>query len=150
WSKTRISALRECRRKFLFSAPLDASLSADIQNEAARLKKLRNRYLWGGSVLHDSIGLVLKKLRQGSALPSADELIHETRERMREEFKSSRAGLKAASRLFEHEYQVTLNPEKWQEHWQDLERSLRWFMASSWLARLQTLGPECWKAVDEV
>lgn len=115
-------------------------------------------------MVHDIVGDVLKAVRQNQPAPEVEALIEKTKERMRDEFRISHKGpaaltslpetsllpQKFASRLFEHEYRIQLNPELWKKQWDAVERSLRWFMGSRWLARFQEVGPETWKVVDEV
>ena len=164
WSKSQVSSFRECLRKgFLssrFNLALEGEGSSPLQIQAARLKKLKNRHLWTGSVIHKSVGDIIKTLRQGGALLSPEEIIQQTKEVMRAEFKNSKdqtpseeqlfAERLFAERLFEHEYGLSINPQVWQDHWNTVEKSLRWFLSSRWLERLKELGPEVWKAVDEV
>lgn len=138
WSKSKTAALRECRRKFHFLQTASDS----------PLKKLKNRHLWTGSFIHQTIGDLLKLIRQGSPLPSPAELIEAAKLKMREEFRLSKAG--EGPRLFEHEYDLRLHPQIWRSHWDSVERSLHWFFSSKWLARLKELPPEAWKAVDEL
>ena len=147
WSKSRVSALAECRRKLRFST--DKSLAADP--DVQQLRKIKNRHLWVGGIVHDRIAEILKMVRQGEAVPATDGFILQTRERMRKEFKLSKENADAsAGRLFEHVYDRQIEAAVWQRHWSSVEKSLHWFLASNWLKRFSALGPECWKAVDEI
>src|SRR5262245_29371855 len=106
WSKSQAGTLRECKRKYYFhraTPPSDDSRS-QLWNDILRLKQLKNRFLWAGSVVHETIGGLLKDLRQGQPLASTSQIIHSTQERMREEFKSSLKDPLSSSRFFEHEY----------------------------------------------
>ncbi len=137
WSRTKVSALRECRRKFHFTSSPDNPL-----------KKIKNRYLWSGAFAHDTIGDLIKLVRQEAELPAAPEIIEAAKIKMREQFRVSKTG--EGARLFEHEYNVAVDPAVWRNHWDTVERSLQWFLSSKWLERFKTLGPEAWKAVDEL
>ncbi len=143
WSKSRAALWKECRRKFFFTTQSSAAAE-----ETARLKKLTNRYLWSGSSVHEAIGRLLQGVRQGEPCPAVDEIVHETRRAMREEFKASQ-GDGGPFRLFEHEYGTRLAPFAWQQQWGSVEKSLRWFLGSDWFRRLKLIPPEGWKAVDE-
>lgn len=149
WSKSQMSALRECRRKLMLvksaGAPADDARLAPVPT----LKKVRNRHLWSGSLVHETIGEVLKTVRQGEPIPDEEKTIDALRTRMREEFRASKEGRSPAP-LFEHKFNAPVPPEAWKKQWEAVERSVRWFFKSSWLRRLAALGPECWKAVDEV
>jgi CRISPR/Cas system-associated exonuclease Cas4 (RecB family) len=139
WSKSQMSALRECHRKLVLTKSPSAS----------SLKKIRNRYLWSGSLVHETVGDVLKSVRQGEAVPEEESVINRLRDRMREEFRASKEG-RSESPLFEHKFHASVGPEAWRKQWDSVERSVRWFLNSNWVKRLAALGPECWKAVDEV
>jgi len=148
WSKSQVSALRECRRKFIFQTAGDKSGDARLSPVRA-LKKVKNRHLWSGSLVHETIGDVLRSVRQGEAVPDEETVIAKARDRMRAEFKASKDGT-AESPLFEHKFNQAVPADAWKRQWESVERSLRWFLRSTWVKRLATLGPECWKAVDEV
>src|SRR5437016_6326603 len=92
WSKTQVASLTECSRKFLFNSRLFAAAADHPAAGAAALKKIKNRHLWAGGIVHETVGEVLKNVRQGSPIPPDDELVARVRERMRAEFKSSRDG----------------------------------------------------------
>jgi hypothetical protein len=144
WSKSKMAALRECRRKLRFIG------IKSKDDPAAALKNLKNRHLWTGTVVHEAVGEMLKTVRQGAPLPTEEEVILHVKTRMRDQFKNSKDANGDGSRLFEHAYQLPIAPPVWQGHWATVEKSLRWFLSSTWLKRLKTLGPECWKTVDEV
>lgn len=137
WSRTKVGALRECRRKFHF-----------LQADDVPLKKLKNRYLWSGAFVHDTVGEWLKNIRQETELAADSELIETAKAKMREQFKLSKSG--EGQRLFEHEYNLPVDPSVWKSQWESVERSLQWFLSSKWLARFKSLSPESWKAVDEL
>jgi hypothetical protein len=151
WSKSQVAALGDCVRKFALQSKAGRDAMQDpVYERATQLKKLKNRHLWAGSFLHEALGALLARLRQGEALPGADMFIEEQKNKMRDQFKRSREGNTAFGRLYEHEYAVAVDPEVWKQHWGNVESALRWFVASKWAARLAQLGPESWKAVDEI
>ena len=153
WSKTQIAALGDCVRKFALQSKAARDAMVDpVYQRATELKKLKNRHLWTGSFLHDAIGDLLKRLRQGEPAPSVDVFVEEQKNKMREQFRLSRDGSRDARPSFvrEHEYKIsTSEAEVWKNHWTSVETALRWFLSSKWAARLSQLGPENWKAVDE-
>jgi len=140
WSKSQFRTFTECQRKWFLSS----------QPEYQKLKKLKNRFIWSGSIVHESVAQLLFLIRQEEPVPSADEWIHQVKLKMREEFKNSSLGIEPTPRLFEHEYGLKIPPESWQKQWAVVENSLRWFLKSKWIERIKTLGPEAWKALDEV
>ncbi len=140
WSKSQMAALRECRRKYFFNQTA----------QHPELKNLKNRFLWTGSIVHETVGQLLKELRQGQSPVPVDQVVNTVKERMRGEFKASLQPTSPSMRLFEHEYKRSLSQETWLAQWNTVEQSIRRFMSSAWFDRLSKIGPECWKAVDEV
>ena len=73
--------------------------------------------MWGGRVVHDAIEMVLHAFAEGRDLP-VEPFIADVVERMRGEWRSSKAGRYRESpktvALFEHEYAIDLKPEVWQ------------------------------------
>lgn len=135
WARSAMAEFHECDRKLF--------LSRVSQNEeAAQLKKIKNRYLWSGAMVHDVIGDVIKSMRQGSPIKKVEDVISEARTQMRDEFKNGQ--------LFEQIYNHNLPNEMWKQNWHRVEKSLTWFFGSPWFKRLQEMGPEAWKAVNEV
>jgi len=152
WSKSQVSAFHDCLRKGYFSLPPKKLLAAGFPvpwlPEAERLKKLRNRHLWSSSVLHESIGGVIKDMRRGVETIALSDAIHQARERMRNDFKLSRD--EQVATLFEHHYNAPLDSDVWKRLWSTVEGGLTWFYNSLWFSRLQRLRPEAWKVVDEL
>lgn len=144
WSKSRNALLKECRRKLVFST------LAEPGTEARRLKRLKGRHLWSGGLVHEVVGNFLKTVRQAGELPSEEDCLAGVKERMRNEFRASKSGAADGPRLFEHEYGTVVEADVWRGHWENVEKSLRWFFRSRWLERLKAVGPESWKAVDEL
>lgn len=156
WSKSQFTALKECSRKFFFSTYAkrpemsDNAAQNPVLTEISYLKRMSNRHLWTGSVIHKSFGRILKAISQGTPLLNPDVFIQNVKEDMRNEYKSSAQAKEGNFRLFEHEYGHALPPETWQRQWSLIERSLNWFLNSAWLERFKALGPESWKAIDQI
>jgi len=154
WSKSLISAFKECQRKYAFSKITRLTKPENENNqfldEVTKLKKLKNRHLWTGSLIHQTVGNILKQLRQGDTIPPESAIIEEVRQKMREEYKASRDGTSPETQLFEHAYDLPVPKEAWAQHWVNVETSLRWFFQSNWYKKLKTLEPHNWKAIDEV
>lgn len=154
WSKSQASAFRECRRKGVLSNGHALNAADNNQNpliqEAQRLKRLKNRHLWAGSLVHDTMGQLLKMMSQGVTLPAEEFFVGDVRKKMRDEYKNSQQNPGMDGRLFEHEYSISVPPEMWRRHWETVETSIRGFYHSAWMKRMRDLGPESWKAVNEV
>lgn len=148
WSKTQVAALRECGRKYALMRRAVAERGDDASRTRS-LSSLKNRHLWAGALLHESVGDLIKTVRMGEPPEPEEAILDKARARMRDEFVSSKDG-SGSSRLFEHAYALRVERGEWKRKWESVERGLRWFSGSPWLARLRKLGPESWKAVDEV
>lgn len=150
WSKSQIGTFQECARKHAFSRWEPGENEDRLQQEARRLKNLSNRFLWPGAIVHEELGRILRLLRQGQPVPPLNDLLDERRTKMREMFQESRANPDARLRLFEHEYNVNVPKEAWSSTWSLVEDCLSRFYRSAWFERLKSVGPESWKAVDEI
>jgi len=121
WSTNRSSMFHECKRKYYlnyygFWGGWEPS-SEDRVRQIYVLKKLQNRYMWLGTVVHESIERVLKHLRSGREL-DRDEVVRDMVNRMREDFETSREGKyqldpKNTVGLTEHEYDESIEDEEW-------------------------------------
>ena len=149
WSKSREGTFDECKRKYFLHYygswnGWDRSAPERTRN-IYMLKQLQTRALWSGSVVHDHIKNLLFQLRNGSDCPSVDEAIDKTLALMRADFKSSReANYRKKPKtlgLFEHEYEINVAKEKWQENAEHVKNCLRTFYSSEALERIKALDP---------
>ncbi len=151
WSRSRDHTFQECRRKYYYHYyGAWGGWEADAPAEVRRLyvlKQLASRQQWAGRVVHDAIELALHGLREGRRVP-VEAFIADVIERMRAEWRSSRAGRYRDNPrtlgLFEHEYQVDLRPEAWQALRENVATCLRNFFQLPLLARIQGTSPEHW------
>jgi len=125
WSASRHDTFATCRRRYYYS--YYASLEDD---EVRRLKKLSALPMWAGSVVHDTIESFL---RTNDALPSPEEqeafirsVVHSG---MLTDWQESEAG-ERSFRLFEHEYEVPVEPEDKRLAVNTVMRSLKHFFRS--------------------
>jgi hypothetical protein len=151
WSRSRDGAFQECRRKYYYHyygawGGWDATAPEEIRRLYI-LKQLSSRQQWAGRVVHDSIELALHGLREGRTMP-VEPFIADVVERMRGEWRSSRAGRYRDNpktvALFEHEYRVELKPEAWQALSQNVATCLRNFFRLPLLAEVLKTSPEHW------
>lgn len=145
WSVSRHDCFATCRRRYFYSyyaAPDDA--------EIQRLKRLSALPLWAGSVVHETIEKVLKSYDR---LPTdveqealARSAVHS---QMLGEWRESEAG-SLRFRLFEHEYQVPVDPEDKKIAVGTVMRSLRNFFKSETLRQAFAAGRERWLTVEDL
>jgi CRISPR/Cas system-associated exonuclease Cas4 (RecB family) len=145
WSASRHDTFATCRRRYYYS--YYASLEDE---EVRRLKKLSALPLWAGSVVHDTIESFL---RANDGLPSPDDqeafvrsVVHSG---MVSDWRESEAG-SLRFRLFEHEYEVPVEPEDKRIAVNTVMRSLRNFFRSETLGHALAAGRSRWLALEDL
>ncbi|HSF05391.1 MAG TPA: PD-(D/E)XK nuclease family protein [Methylomirabilota bacterium] len=151
WSRSRDGAFQECRRKYYYHYyGAWGGWEPGVPEELRRLyvlKQLMSRQQWAGRVVHDAIELALHGLRDGRTVP-VEPFIADVIERMRGDWRSSRAGRYRENpktvALFEHEYRLELSREAWQALSQNVAACLRNFFRLPLLADIRRTSPEHW------
>jgi hypothetical protein len=156
WSTNRSNLFRECKRKYYLNyygywEGWDSSSDERVQ-QIYLLKKLQNRHMWIGTLVHESIERVLKYLRSDRVLEE-DEVVDQMVNRMREEFDDSRRGKyrldpKNTLGLTEHEYGEQIDDPEWVRIREKGVRCLRNFFSSDTYRFLRSSAPEEWLAVE--
>lgn len=116
------------------------------------LNKLKSRYMWAGTAVHDSVSDILGKVRLG--LPCEPEkILNSTREKMRSDFRSSRDGEYWSNpktcALFEHEYDIDITQEQWKGMWEQVERCIRNFYESDIFSEIRAMDASSWLPIEE-
>jgi hypothetical protein len=151
WSRSRDGTFQECRRKYFYQYYGSwGGWEAGAPEEVRRLyvlKQLTSRQQWAGRVVHDAIELALHGMSDGRTIP-VEPFIADLIERMRAEWKASRAGRyrdnpKTAA-LFEHEYGIDVPREAWRALSQNVATCLRNFFRLPLLAEIRKTPPEHW------
>ncbi|MBI3636282.1 MAG: PD-(D/E)XK nuclease family protein [Candidatus Rokubacteria bacterium] len=111
------------------------------------LKQLSSRQQWAGRVVHDAIEMALHVMRAGRDVP-VDPFVTDVVERMRAEWKSSKAAVyhdrPKTTALFEHEYHVELKKEVWEAMRDNVRVCLRNFFRLDLLKAIRRTPPEHW------
>jgi hypothetical protein len=124
WSHSRRNTFEECSRKYFYhyygswegwswNAP-------QRQKELYLHKKLVNRWMWMGTVVHKAVEYLLKQHREGEELESLEYYLDLITKRMRKDYSGSISG-KYPSRpskivgLFEHHYAESIESSVWKE-----------------------------------
>ncbi len=151
WSRSRDNAFQECKRRYYYHyygawGGWDAAAPEEVRRLYV-LKQLASRQQWAGRVVHDAIEMALHAFAQGRDIP-VEPFIADVIERMRGEWRSSRAGhyrdTPKSTALFEHEYRVELQPEAWQALSRNVAACLRNFFHLPLTAEIRTTVPEHW------
>ena len=151
WSRSRNATFEDCRRKYFYHyygawGGWEHDAAADVRRLYI-LKQLASRQMWAGRVVHDAIEMALHVYREGRDVP-VEPFIADVVERMRGEWRSSRAGRYRESpktlALFEHEYALDLKPEVWQALSRNVVTCLRNFFRLPLLEAVRKTTPEHW------
>jgi hypothetical protein len=151
WSRSRDAAFHECRRKYFYQYYGSwGGWEATAPEETRRLyvlKQLASRQMWAGRTVHEAIEMALLAFRDGRDIP-VEPFIADVIERMRGEWRQSRAGhyrtAPKTTALFEHEYRVELKPEVWQALSRGVATCLRNFFRLPLLATIRRTAAEHW------
>jgi CRISPR/Cas system-associated exonuclease Cas4 (RecB family) len=145
WSLSRHDTFATCRRRYFYSY-----YASQDDPEILRLKKLSALPMWAGSVVHETIEALLKTR---DTMPSPDEqeaLIRAAvHGQMLTDWRESEAG-SVRFRLFEHEYEVPVEPDDKKIVVGTVMRSLRNFFKSPILAEAFAAGRERWLSVEDL
>jgi len=151
WSRSRDNAFQECKRKYFYHyygawGGWDAAAPQEVRRLYI-LKQLASRQQWAGRAVHDAIEMALHAFAHGRDIP-VEPFIADVIERMRGEWRSSKAGRyrenPKSTALFEHEYRVELAPEAWQALSRNVGACLRNFFRLPLLAEIRKTTPEHW------
>lgn len=143
----------ECRRLYWFQAyggwnGWKAQAPARTR-EVYVLSKIKSRWMWAGEVVHGAVAEILQAYRAGAEAPTID-----LRNRMREQFKSSRdrvyrqPKMAKTCALFEHEYEIQV--DDWPAVAEHAEHCLAAFQKSPLHNELKALPPEDWLGIEDL
>ncbi len=158
WSKSRHEKLSSCARAYYFHYYRSWGGWEPFATQSVRqlyvLKKLSNRFTWGGSIVHAAVRGALMATKNGRTLDPA-RVIDRVHNVMRQDFAFSRTRRywrdrwrKEFNGLVEHEYGEKVESAAWLENWQNVQKALTWFFSSPWLRRARTIKQEQWLEVD--
>lgn len=158
WSVSRDSVFQECPRRYYFQyygswGGWEFDAPARVRNLYV-LKQLKPRSVWIGQVVHDCIKRSLDNLSRAIPVLPLDEILSITRDRMRQDFRSSRAGAywdnpKTNCGLYEHEYDLDVSDEQWREAADQVDRCLRNFYESETYSELCRIPREDFLEVEQ-
>ena len=158
WSKSRAEEFKECQRKYFYdryaswggwdrSAPPEARL-------AYVLKNLKNRWAWKGETVHHVIEDVLKSMRSGRQMSSAEAQLSLT-EIMRKDFRTSKTKKyleepKKNVGLFEHEYQKPVTDAVWKTIHDEAAQAVENFFGSELCRELAADDKINWLLIEDL
>lgn len=151
WSVSRDRVFRTCPRQYWFAHyGFWGGWEPDIDDRTREiyvLKQLKTRPMWVGDVVHACIKHSLENLSRRIPVLPVDEILRITRDRMRHDFRQSRAGAyrenpRGTCGLYEHEYRVAVSDREWLDAAEQVDQCLRNFYASPAYAQLLRTAPE--------
>jgi CRISPR/Cas system-associated exonuclease Cas4 (RecB family) len=144
WSVSRHDSFQSCRRRYFY-----AYYAAQDDPEIHRLKKLSALPLWAGSVVHETIEGLLKTREEMPAPEEQEAIVRAAvHSQMLTDWRESEA-CSLRFRLFEHEYQVPVEPEDKKIVVGTVMRSLRNFFRSEVLREAYAAGRAQWLSVED-
>jgi CRISPR/Cas system-associated exonuclease Cas4 (RecB family) len=157
WSKSRDGSFQICLRQYYFN--YYGYWNGWLDNAPLRtrqiyiLKNLKTRHMWAGEMVHQCIERTIKNLQRGIPILDSDQVISITLNRMRADFKSSRAQhylrRPKSCALFEHEYDLAIPDELWKETADNVERCLKNFYNSEIFREMQEMPAERWLETEQ-
>jgi hypothetical protein len=145
WSISRHDCFATCRRRYFYSY-----YAAPEDPEIQRLKRLSALPLWSGSVVHETIEKVLRGCDRMPSDVEQEALVREAvHSRMLADWRESDAG-SVRFRLFEHEYNLPVDPEDKKIAVGTVMRSLRNFFRSETLGQVFAAGRENWLSLEDL
>jgi CRISPR/Cas system-associated exonuclease Cas4 (RecB family) len=145
WSLSRHETFHTCKRRYYYSY-----YAAPDDPEVQRLKRLSALPLWAGSVVHETIEQLLKTRDAIPPEPEREAIVRAAvHERMLGDWRDSEGG-SLRFRLFEHEYEVPVEPEDKKIAVGTVMRSLRNFFRSDLLAEAYAAGRDRWLTVEDL
>lgn len=158
WSVSRDGMFQDCPRQYYFQYygswggwELDAP---DRIRNLYVLKQLKHRAMWVGQVVHDCVKRSLENLSRGIPVLPVEEILSITRDRMRQDFRSSRSGAywdnpRGNCGLYEHEYQLDVTDQQWRDTADQVETCLKNFYGSETYQRLCELPREDFLEIEQ-
>lgn len=154
WSRSRDSMFRTCGRKYWYNYYGSWNgWDRDADERTRRiylLKKLKSRWMWAGTVVHDTIEEALLGLRAG-CLPPEEQAQEEALRQLRDDYRSGRAGRwgrKGTTDLFELYYGEELPDEEWRAVRDKVSACLSAFYASPFPSELAGIPRDAWLSVE--
>lgn len=156
WSKSRDGLFRECKRRYYFEKyGFWGGWRYDAPENVKELYMLRNikpRYIWIGQVVHDIIKNVLSRYKSGNKVDLGYALSI-LRKRLQEDFsfsntKSYKKDPKRGG-LFEHEYDMLVSKDDWDELFKRAEDCIINFYNSDTFRHIKSIGPENWTFLED-
>jgi len=159
WSHSRFGTFKECLRRYYYHyyaywGGWDPSADPFVR-KLYILRSLKNRYLWAGSAVHETVAAILERVRAGLALPDPEKTAEETIEQMRTEFRGSLSGAyvqepRRRLGLMEHHYREGVADAEWRSMADMVRRSILGFFQGPFLSAVREVPAADWLALENL
>ena len=157
WSRSRAGMFDTCHYRYYlnyYGSWGGWSWNADPRNRRIYiLKQLQSRWMWAGTLVHDSIERVLHTLRAGESV-NPEQVIEWTIQKMRQDFVSSRGEgylqKPKTCALDEHHYADEHGQIDWVIVREHVSTCLQNFFSSPYFELAQHLEAEQWLSIEEM
>lgn len=155
WSKSRDELFNNCKRAYYYQ--YYGSWGGWKQESPARelyvLKNLISRQIWVGQVVHGVIKTILLQCKSGIK-PSLSQVIQRLRNKLDSDFNGSKAGLyrqqpKYKVGLFEHEYNLLIDKNEWEDEFKKAETCVRNFYNSDIFKHIKNKDTKDWIFLED-
>jgi len=148
WSYSRDATFEACHRRYYYRyyGRRGAQAADQRTHDIHRLGSLTNRWMWTGSMVHESIEEILGAHRSGSTF-DVDAHVGDTLRSMRKTIEKSARAASGTSdvRFMEHEFSDDIPDAWWDERLAAYERSVRAFVRSEVYAHLRSTDASRWE-----
>ena len=156
WSKSRDGLFKECKRRYYlerygywngwkYDAPENVK-------ELYMLKNVKSRHIWIGNVVHDAIKNLLLKHKAGHKL-ELGYILSSLRKQIEGDFSSSKSKTykkyPKTCGLFEHEYDILVSKDEWDELFKIAEKCIVNFYNSDTFKQIKTINPSDWVFLED-
>lgn len=157
WSRSRDGMFQSCRRRYWFNyygSWGGWERGADERTRLLyRLKKLKTRAMWAGTVVHDTLEQALVRIRDGEPV-SEEAAWRVALGQLRDDYRRGKAGhftgRKGTTDLFELYYGEDVDDADWMATSEHVRACLATFFASPWPEELRALPREAWLSVEDM
>lgn len=159
WSKSRDNSFKKCKRMYYFEKYGSwGGWEKDVSERVKLiyiLKNLESRQAWVGKVVHMMIKYVLTQLKNGNQLPLSY-TIKFLKKRLEKDYNNSKSKMyqqiprpKEIVGLFEHEYDLLISKDEWDELFKLAEKCIINFYNSDTYRKIKSTPKENWVFLED-
>jgi len=155
WSKSRDDIFNTCKRAYYlqYYGSWGGWKEDSPSREAYILKNLISRQIWIGQIVHETIKSILLQYKAGINI-SLSQAIQRLKKRLDNDFSVSNAKLyrqhpKYKVGLFEHEYNLLITKDEWEDVFKNAEECVRNFYNSDLFRYIKSINKNDWIFLED-